>query len=137
MDADRHARDRRARDQQRAQPAGLGGFGERNLETGDDLGGHALNRFAGLVVHVRRRHEPAEGREYLARLHARHAVFARPPGAREGFRHFLRFADTLLDKFLAINGRFKFDQLDIAGHEGMLAASRAGQGAVLVTAHIG
>jgi predicted LPLAT superfamily acyltransferase len=75
--------------------------------------------------------------EYLARLHARHGVFARAPGAREGLRHFIRFGETLLDKFLAINGRFRYEKIDIAGYEGMLAASRAGQGAVLVTAHIG
>jgi predicted LPLAT superfamily acyltransferase len=75
--------------------------------------------------------------EYLARLQARHRVFASAPGMREGFRHFIRFAETLLDKFLAINGRFRFESLDVSGHEDMLAASRAGQGAVLVTAHIG
>jgi predicted LPLAT superfamily acyltransferase len=76
-------------------------------------------------------------REYLARLQARHHVFAREPGAWNSFRHFVRFAETLLDKFLAVNGRFRYDHVDVAGHEGMLAASRAGQGAVLVTAHIG
>jgi predicted LPLAT superfamily acyltransferase len=76
-------------------------------------------------------------REYLSRLQARHGVLGREPGLRESFHHFLRFAETLLDKFLAMNGRFYYDSIDVAGHEGMLAASRAGQGAVLVTAHIG
>jgi predicted LPLAT superfamily acyltransferase len=75
--------------------------------------------------------------EYLARLHARHRVFARAPGAWEGFRHFIRFGETLLDKFLAINGRFRYDSVDVSGHERMLAASQAGQGALMVTAHIG
>ena len=75
--------------------------------------------------------------EYLARVHARHPVFAKAPGAWESFRHFLRFAQTLLDKFLAMNGRFRYDSIDISGHEGALADSAAGKGAVLVTAHIG
>jgi predicted LPLAT superfamily acyltransferase len=76
-------------------------------------------------------------RQYLARLQASHHVFAREPGLLQSFRHFVRFAETLLDKFLAMNGHFRYDEIDVSGHEGMLAASRAGQGAVLVTAHIG
>jgi predicted LPLAT superfamily acyltransferase len=76
-------------------------------------------------------------REYLARLQARHRVFEREPGLRESFHHFVRFAETLLDKFLAVNGRLRYEGVDVSGHEAMLAASRAGQGAVIVTAHIG
>ena len=79
----------------------------------------------------------AASRQYLERLQAHDGVFARPPGVRASLRHFLRFAETLLDKALAISGRFRFDSLDIAGHEAIMADSRAGKGAVLVTAHIG
>lgn len=75
--------------------------------------------------------------QYLQRLHAAHAVFAAAPGNRQSFRHLMRFAETLLDKTLAISGRAVGAAPEFSGHEDLLADAGAGRGAVLVTAHIG
>ena len=76
-------------------------------------------------------------RQYLARLHAAEQVFTREPGIRESLRHFFMFAETLLDKMLAIGGRYPRARVAFTGHEAMLASSQAGQGGVIITAHMG
>ncbi len=75
--------------------------------------------------------------EYLRNLERATGAIGRPPGRRETIRHFLSFADTLLDKMLAVGGRYRFDRLRFVGHEQIDAMVRAGQGALLVTAHVG
>ena len=75
--------------------------------------------------------------DYLRRVHAAEGVFARAPGMRASLRHFLLFGETLLDKMLAIGGRYPRDRIRIDGQEQALAASRAGQGGVIATAHLG
>ena len=75
--------------------------------------------------------------EYLANLqHATHAL-GREPGARETMRHFLSFADTILDKMLAVGGRYRFDRLRFVGRAALEAQMKSGRGALLVTAHVG
>ncbi|KFN47118.1 acyltransferase [Arenimonas metalli] len=76
-------------------------------------------------------------RQYLARLQAAEQVFAREPGIRESLRHFAVFAETLLDKMLAIGGRYPRARVAFTGHELLQASSRAGQGGVIITAHMG
>ncbi|GAB2502164.1 LpxL/LpxP family acyltransferase [Arenimonas alkanexedens] len=76
-------------------------------------------------------------RQYLARLQAAEGVFAQAPGRRESLRHFFMFAETLLDKMLAIGGHYPRERVTFSGHEAMLAASQAGQGGVIITAHMG
>src|SRR5690606_897146 len=56
---------------------------------------------------------------------------------RASLRHFLLFAETLLDKMLAIGGRYPYARIVISGHEPVLAAAAAGRGGVIVTAHTG
>lgn len=76
--------------------------------------------------------------DYLRRLHAAEpGLFASPPGVRESLRHFTCFAETLLDKMLAIGGRYPRSRVQFSGHEAMLRASQAGQGGVIATAHMG
>ena len=75
--------------------------------------------------------------DYLRRLQAAERVFPRRPGMRESLRHFLLFAETLLDKMLAIGGRYPYERIAMSGHEPMLAASQAGQGGIIATAHMG
>lgn len=76
--------------------------------------------------------------QYLSRLHAAEAVFASAPGARESLRHFRVFAETLLDKMLAIGGRYPRERVAFEGHQAMLARSQqTGQGGIMVTAHMG
>ncbi|MDR2851830.1 MAG: acyltransferase [Burkholderiaceae bacterium] len=74
--------------------------------------------------------------EYLRRLHAYAGVFKHPPGWRESLRHFGVFADTLLDKILALGGQYPLDKVGVS-RDNMLRLLREGRGAVIITAHIG
>ncbi len=76
-------------------------------------------------------------RDYLRRLQAAEGVFPREPGNRESLRHFLCFGETLLDKMLAIGGRYPRERIQFGGQQAMLASSQAGQGGVIATAHLG
>lgn len=79
--------------------------------------------------------------QYLQRLHA-HAgalhggVLAAAPGWRQSLRHFAGFAETLLDKILALGHRYPTQQVRMH-REQMLAAIASGRGGVIITAHIG
>ncbi len=75
--------------------------------------------------------------QYLQRLQAAHGVLGHEPGWRDGLRHFLSFADTLLDKMLALNGRYGFGRLRYEGREAVEVLISRGQGALLVTGHLG
>ena len=74
--------------------------------------------------------------QYLRRLYVHSGVFARPPGWRESLRHFRVFADTLLDKILALGGQYPPDKVQVS-RDNMLRLLREGRGAVIITAHIG
>lgn len=75
---------------------------------------------------------------YLRQLHsAQPGVFAREPGWREGLRHVGRFADTMLDKLLAIAGRYPAAGLREQGVAPVDALRARGRGGVFVTAHMG
>ena len=76
-------------------------------------------------------------RDYLRRLQAAHSVLDREPGVRQSLRHFFAFAETMLDKMLAIAGRMPPGSLVFSGHEPLLADAARGQGAVIATAHMG
>jgi len=56
---------------------------------------------------------------------------------REGLAHVRLFAETMLDKLLAIAGRYPLARVKTRGGEAIHAQARTGQGAVLVTAHTG
>jgi predicted LPLAT superfamily acyltransferase len=75
--------------------------------------------------------------EYLQRLQATHGSLGTAPGWRHTLRHFLSFADTILDKTLALSGRYRFERLRFVGREPVVEMIQAGQGGVFVTAHIG
>jgi len=75
--------------------------------------------------------------EYLQHLQASHGSLGREPTWRHGLRHFLSFADTLLDKTLAMSGRYRFENIRFDGVEAILELTKRGQGAVFVTAHMG
>ncbi len=75
--------------------------------------------------------------QYLQRLQASHAVFASAPTWRHGLRHVGLFAETMLDKLLAMAGRYPMDRVQVQGADLLRQAAAAGQGGVLVTAHIG
>jgi predicted LPLAT superfamily acyltransferase len=76
--------------------------------------------------------------QYLRRMHrATPGLFAREPGWREGLRHVELFAETLLDKLLAMAGRYPFDHVQRHGLENVSRAVASGQGGIIVTAHVG
>ncbi|HEV2607378.1 MAG TPA: acyltransferase [Xanthomonadaceae bacterium] len=75
--------------------------------------------------------------EYLRRLQATYQVFERQPGWRTSLRHFARFAETLLDKTLAMSGRYPLDRLAIDGAEAIVENIDAGRGGLIITAHLG
>ena len=58
----------------------------------------------------------------------------RPPSAFSSLAHLVRFADTILDKLLAVSGFFSAKDLAVEGLEGLFEDPR---GALLVTAHTG
>jgi len=75
--------------------------------------------------------------QYLRRLHA-HAgdMFGQRPGLRHSLRHFACFAETLLDKLLALGQRYPVQQVKLE-REQMLAQVAKGEGGVIITAHMG
>lgn len=58
-------------------------------------------------------------------------------GWREGLAHVRLFAETMLDKLLAIAGRYPLDRVRTQGADAVHAQAQTSQGAVLVTAHVG
>jgi predicted LPLAT superfamily acyltransferase len=75
--------------------------------------------------------------EYLQRLQQATGALGHAPGWRDTLRHFMSFAETILDKMLAVGGHYKFDRIRFVGRETIDAMVRAKQGALLVTAHMG
>ncbi len=75
--------------------------------------------------------------EYLRRLQATHHVFEREPGLRTSLRHFGCFAETLLDKTLAMSGRYPLERLVVDGVEAIADNVEPGRGGLIITAHLG
>lgn len=76
--------------------------------------------------------------QYLQRLHAAQpGLFAREPGWREGLRHVACFAETMLDKLLAMADRYPTAQVREQGVSAVEADLRAGRGGIFITAHMG
>lgn len=77
--------------------------------------------------------------EYLQRMQTAQNALDHAPTWRDTLRHFLAFADTILDKLLAVNGSLSTDDVRITGSgEAQLQAVLAqGRGAMVVTGHVG
>lgn len=75
--------------------------------------------------------------EYLQRLQQTHALWPQMPGWRESLRHFRVFAQVILDKMLAISGRYPATKVQIHGQQVVTDLVARGQGAVFITAHMG
>jgi len=79
-------------------------------------------------------------RQYLNRVWSHSPGGGALPGKpdyRTSFRHFLSFADAILDKIAAWQGAIAYEQID---HENLAlfeSRQRSGQGAVWVTSHLG
>jgi predicted LPLAT superfamily acyltransferase len=77
--------------------------------------------------------------QYLQRMQTARNALEHVPTWRDSLRHFLNFADTILDKLLALNGSLSSDDVRITGSgEAQLQAVLAqGRGAMVVTGHVG
>lgn len=75
--------------------------------------------------------------EYLQRLHATFGVLSRKPDWRMSLMHFMSFAETILDKFVAASGCFDFASVQLQGRQLLLDGVQQGQGMLLLTAHVG
>lgn len=74
---------------------------------------------------------------YLERLEQHTGALGHRPTARDGLRHIARFADTMLDKLLAVSGRYPFGTIRTEGREAFYAQAGSGRGGIIVTAHLG
>ncbi len=103
------------------------------------VAGRLLFRVAmGPIVLLHWLSRPALRRDSLDYLRRLHAVTGRSaPTWRDSLAHVACFADTMLDKLLAMAGRYPTARVRSEGHEAVLAHLRTGQGVVLATAHIG
>jgi predicted LPLAT superfamily acyltransferase len=75
--------------------------------------------------------------DYLRRMQSAHGVIGAQPGTAHWLRHLMSFAETLLDKLLASAGRTRWDAIRVEGQAEIDTLLARGQGAVLVTAHVG
>jgi predicted LPLAT superfamily acyltransferase len=75
--------------------------------------------------------------QYLQRMQAAHGLWTAEPGWRQSQRHFRMFAQVILDKLLALTGRYRFERVAFTGREPLNALLAQGRGAVVVTAHMG
>jgi predicted LPLAT superfamily acyltransferase len=75
--------------------------------------------------------------QYLERMEATTGALGRKPRRLDSLRHVLAFAETMLDKLLAVSGRYHFEQVRTEGREEFYQAAKAGRGGIIVTAHMG
>lgn len=73
--------------------------------------------------------------EYLEHLQASQQALGHAPTWRDSWRHFLAFAETILDKLLAMNGQAP--PIHKEGTEGLLALLAQQRGAIIMTGHVG
>ncbi len=75
--------------------------------------------------------------EYLGRVEAAAGAIGTRPTWRHSLRHLFSFGDTLLDKLLAIGGRYRFEQVSKEGAEVLRRQIASGRGGIIMTAHVG
>jgi predicted LPLAT superfamily acyltransferase len=75
--------------------------------------------------------------EYLQRMQAAHGVFETDPGVRTSLRHFAAFAETILDKTLALSGRYPARHIHLDVCDELAEALHSKRGGLFVTAHVG
>jgi predicted LPLAT superfamily acyltransferase len=75
--------------------------------------------------------------DYLRRLQAARGALGHSPTWRDTLRHFLAFAETILDKLLAMSGGIAESAARVEGEDGLRALNEQGRGAIIVTGHIG
>lgn len=75
--------------------------------------------------------------DFLTRVERTAGTIGGRPTWRHTLRHLFSFADTLLDKLLAIGGQYRFGSVRREGNEVLLEQIARGQGGIIMTAHMG
>ena len=75
--------------------------------------------------------------QYLQRMQQTHGLWKRMPGWWQSQKHFRMFAQVILDKLLALTGRYRTERVRFDGRAPLLALLEQGQGAIIMTAHMG
>ncbi|MES2935552.1 MAG: acyltransferase, partial [Pseudomonadota bacterium] len=73
----------------------------------------------------------ANSLQYLQRIEAATGALGHTADWRDGCRHVTLFAETMLDKLLAVSGRYHFKSVKMIGREALRP------GCLIVTAHLG
>jgi predicted LPLAT superfamily acyltransferase len=79
----------------------------------------------------------ASSLQYLERVEAATGALGRKPRWLDSMRHVVAFAETMLDKLLAVSGRYRFERVRTEGREEFYQAAKTGRGGIIVTAHMG
>jgi predicted LPLAT superfamily acyltransferase len=75
--------------------------------------------------------------QYLERIERANGAIGHRPGLRDSLRHVMLFADTLLDKLLAVSDGYPLQRIATEGREEFYRLAATGCGGVIVTAHLG
>jgi predicted LPLAT superfamily acyltransferase len=79
----------------------------------------------------------AASSDYLRRVSALAPGMPMHGGQRGSFRHFMAFAEAILDKLAAWAGMISLDDVEYRGREPLLECLRRGQGVLLLGSHLG
>ncbi len=75
--------------------------------------------------------------DYLRRMQAAHTVFDQAPGMLASLSHFASFAETILDKIVALSGRYPANAIRLDLCDELAHALHGQRGGLFVTAHVG
>lgn len=75
--------------------------------------------------------------QYLQRIEGATGALGHAPDWLDSLRHIGLFGETMLDKLLAVSGRYSFANVRSEGSEEIYRAALAGQGGIIITAHLG
>lgn len=75
--------------------------------------------------------------DYLRRVEATAGAIGTRPTWRHSLNHLFSFGDTILDKLLAIGGRYRFERVTKEGADALLRQIASGRGGIIMTAHVG
>ncbi len=79
-------------------------------------------------------------RQYLEKVYqagSRHPELLHPPDWRTGFKHFLQFGYSNLDRIASWTGQMSLTDLHFVQKDEFLALYNQGQGAVIISSHLG
>ena len=79
----------------------------------------------------------AASQAYLQRVAGLLPASALSGNLRDSYRHFISFANAIIDKLAAWSGALSLDDVDYRGRDALLAQIKSGRGALLLGSHLG